>query len=153
MDGAVALSSTYYRGSFVKRYDADGKVWMWVYASLALVDHTLYEITVDEYGPFARASTDSDGDYCWIGAPYGAVTLGDSAWLQIGGKITDAVSDSLDSGAVGYGVGLVAGASAASGADYCGKDGEFAVAIVDSAGADTEQTLMLVPERIKKVGS
>lgn len=153
MDGARAINSTYYRGMFIKRYDADGKVWMWVYASTDLVDHTLYEINIDEYGPVARVVVDTDGHYCWIGAPYGAVASGDSAWLQIGGKITDAVSDGLDSEAVGYGIKMYDGASTKTGADYGGTDGEFAVAIVDSDGASTTQTLMLVPERIIKVGS
>lgn len=153
MQGAIALTESVMRGSFVKRYDADGGVWMWVRASAALTSHTLYEINVDEYGPFARVKTDTDGHYCWLGVPHDAVADGDSAWLQIGGYMAAVISNSLDSGGVGYGIKLYDGAATTTGADYTGADGEYAVAVVDSAGASTSQTIMLVPERVLKVGS
>ena len=152
MQGAIALTESVMRGSFVKRYDADGGVWMWVRASTDLTSHTLYEINVNEYGPFARVTTDTDGHYCWMGAPHDAVAEGDSAWLQIGGYMAAAITANIDSHIAGSGIRLHSSLAAPTNADYCGADGEFAVVVTDTEGASTSHTLMLIPERVLKVG-
>ena len=145
MEGANALNSTYMRSPFAKRYDADGKVWMWVYASANLTALTPYAIQCDEYGPFAEVLS-AAGEVYWVGVPHAAVSSGDNAWLQIGGYVANMITANL-SVTAGHSLTAATSAVADGAAAYTGTTGEFCINTATTVG-QTIHTVILVPERI-----
>jgi hypothetical protein len=138
-------SSTQYN-TFEKRFDADGKVFMWARAHDDLTAKTPYKIIVNEYGPVTAALAD-DTTYYYVGVPLAAIASGADGLLQIGGYIAGMIcaSDNYDTG---DGIIIVDGGLASTDADYTGAAGQFAVCAQADEDAATDIDAMLVPERI-----
>lgn len=140
----MAFGDSLQSASFEPRYDADGRVWIQAVAGAALTAHTPYLVTVDENGYLAKAFTGTAAETGYIGVPDKAVSSGDVAWLQIGGRKTNLVTPSL-SVAVGHALELHDGAVADEGSDFNWEANEFAVCVTASTSA-TSQDVILVPK-------
>ena len=133
------------KASFEKKYDTDGRVYVYAVAHGALTAKTPYKIICDEYGPITAALAD-DTNYYYVGVPELAVASGGVGKLYIGGEVDDVITPSL-SVSVGHAFSFVDGAVADAGADYSGAAGQFAVCRTVSTSSTT-QDMLLVPERI-----
>jgi hypothetical protein len=144
--GAMQYTDTF-KASFLKRFDADGTVWVQAIAHAALTAKTPYKVIVNEYGQVTAALAD-EAAYFYVGVPAYSCSLGDLVWLQIGGEVADMVTPSITS-VVGNSLIVDDGLIGAGGADYSGAAGEFAVATEASTG--TTHDAILVPERVLSI--
>lgn len=142
--GSMKYTDTF-KASFLKRYDADGTVWIEAVAHAALTAKTPYKVTLNEFGRVTAAIA-SDATIYYVGVPANGCSVGDVIWLQIGGPCDDVITPSL-SVAVGHAFGIVGGAIVDVGADYTGLVSQFAACRTDST-TSTTQDMMLVPEKI-----
>lgn len=142
--GSFKYTDTY-KAPFLKRYDADGTVWIQAIAHGTLVAKTPYAIIANEYGSVSAALSNT-AVKAYVGIPHQAAVAGDLVWFQIGGPIADVVTPSL-SVALGHAFGVNNGAITDEAADYTGLVSQFAVC-TEASTALTVQQMMLVPEQV-----
>ena len=144
--GALGVKSTVTTTQEI-RYDADGTSWMQIVAHGDLTALTPYMVFPGQTGYVTAAI--SGAMYGYIGVPAAAVDSGDTAWVQIGGRVDDMVTASLTVTA-GDCLTMTTGAVADSTAAWTGAagTGEFAVCTTTTASASLTQDCFLVGEKI-----
>lgn len=139
--------TTTFKASYLKRYDADGSVWVEAIAHAALTALTPYKVIINEFGHVTAALADEAAKF-YVGVPAASCSLGDKIWLQIGGEVAGMITPSITT-VVGNSLILDDGAVGPGGADYSGAAGEFAVATEASTG--TAHDVNLYPERVLSI--
>lgn len=131
---------------FGKRYDGDGRVWVWGTYTNDGVDKTPMQVIMVETGySFIDAATGTD--YMFVGLPDGTFATGVAGWIQIGGYTASMVVESKVYEA-GHAIKMHAGTVLTTSADFDGNAGEFAVVITTQTSAATTTDAMLNPEQI-----
>ena len=129
------------------RYDADGTSWMQIVAHGDLTALTPYMVFPGQTGYVTAAI--SGAMYGYIGVPAAAVDSGDTAWVQIGGRVDDMVTASLAVTA-GHAMSMTTEAVADENNAWTGAigAGEFAVCTTTTGSAQATQDCFLVGEKI-----
>lgn len=131
---------------FLRRHDADGKVWVFGTYTNDGVDDTPMQVIVAATG-YSFIDIADGTDYVYVGVPDGTHTSGATGWIQIGGYCDDIVVTSLVN-AAGHALVLINGTVETTSAAYDGNAGEFAVIITTQTAASTATDCMLNPEQI-----
>jgi len=142
------LDADQLNGTLMKRYDSDGKIWIYALAHGDLTANTAYKVIMNEYGRVTAAlADDTTAHWYYVGVPAAAVTSGTYEWLQIGGYNSALVVSNFTC-TQGYGIKIYDGVVTSSGADFSGIAGEFGVCTADAAAASTVG-IMLTGELIE----
>jgi len=141
-------TQTHFMGEVTRQ---DGKIFRYCKAHGTLTAKTPYKILADSSGWLTAAIADAASNTvgcayglsgCKIGIPEAAVASGTYGWLQVGGKVSDAILTSCTA-TVNYCVGWVAATCIKTGAAFSGQREVFAIFTATGATATTQDILML----------
>ena len=148
-EGAITYAPNQ-KSSFVKRFNADGSVWMEVVTHDEMVKNKLYKIIGYEFGTITGDFT-AGIFYYYVGIACSNCPPGVTTWMQIGGYAEGAIHDNPLSMTKGHAFSIVGGNVVDSGVPYSGQAGQFAIATEDTVSS-TVSNMMLIPDRIITIG-
>jgi len=134
-------------GSLQPKYDGDGSVWLYAYATAGATKKNAYAVMFGQYGWTATAVADTSDVQMlqYVGIAKSTYSSGDYGWFQIGGYCSDAVITTT-TGTVGHAVKLASDAIVTAGAAPAGGDNEFGV--FQTTGSTATYDILLFPVRI-----
>ena len=134
-------------GSLQPKYDSDGSIWFYAYATSGATKKTGCQIIMGTYGWEVLALADtSDVNYLqYVGIPKATYASGSYGWYQIGGYASDCII-STTTGTVGHAVLRATNTIVTGGANPTGDDNEFGV--FQTTGSTATYDILLFPVRI-----